>query len=292
MSVAVAERPPIPVTPGSKLLGEVLAWSCPGAAVRHAELIAALSEAGLDPAVARELAPRHAFARACQRLSDRRIIRRVAEDTGSITFQFTAESRAGDRFEYTLETLLRLDKQTGSVTCDLPGLATLAQEELDRCLDARTGSDITRLVQRLFDRHADLFPIRPQGGVYFVPRDHVDFVDRVEKFVSRVGGHLSRFPVPAGTPHGDRSVKEAVASGLADLIAEHRAAVAGFDADTRPDTLQRAADRVRQARFKVEAYATYLAEERENLERSLSAAAAELRAKVASLTAEPATAAF
>ena len=96
---------------------------------------------------------------------------------------------------------------------------------------------------------------------------------------------MLRFPVPAGTPHGDRSVKEAVAAGLADLIAEHRAAVAGFDADTRPDTLKRAAERVRQTRFKVEAYAAYLADERGQLDRELAAAAAELRAKVAAVAA-------
>ena len=35
--------------------------------------------------------------------------------------------------------MLTLDKRTGTVTCDLPGLATLAQEQLDRALDARTG---------------------------------------------------------------------------------------------------------------------------------------------------------
>ena len=63
--------------------------------------------------------------------------------------------------------MLALDKRTGAVTCDLPGLGTLAQEELDRATDARTGSDVTRVIQKLFDRHADLFPIRPQGGCYF-----------------------------------------------------------------------------------------------------------------------------
>jgi hypothetical protein len=34
---------------------------------------------------------------------------------------------------------------------------------------------------------------------------------------------MNRFPVPAGTTHGDRSVQEAVASGLAALIEDHRA---------------------------------------------------------------------
>ena len=169
------------------------------------------------------------------------------------------------------------------MTCDLPGLATAAQEELDRCVAARTGGDVTRVVQRLFDRHADLFPVRPQGGCYFVPAGHAAFVDRVQAFLGRVNGRVGRFPVPAGTPEGDRSVRRAVADGLAALVAEHRAAVAAFDADTRPDTVERAAARIKAARYKVECYAAYLAGEKANLDRGLADAAAELRAKVAAM---------
>ena len=81
-------------------------------------------------------------------------------------------------------------------------------------------------------------------------------MDKVESFPGKVGGKVLRFPVPAGTPAGDRSVKEAVADGLAALVAEHRAAVTAFGSDV----LTRAAERIRQARFKLEAYAAYLAD--------------------------------
>ncbi|MBP3956876.1 hypothetical protein J8F10_16515 [Gemmata sp. G18] len=273
--------------PGARLLGEIIAWACPGLAVPHAALVGALGASGLDPGVARELAPRHAFARACKKLSDRRIIRPVAEDPTTITFQFTHESRAGDRFEYVLETMLALDKRTGSVSCALPGLAALAQEELDRCIAVRTGSDVTRVIQKLFERQADLFPIRPSGGTYFVPHRHAAFTDRIQELLNRVGGRLLRFPVPAGTGEGDRSVTAAVAQGLAAVIAEHRTAVAQFGTDARPDTLARAAERIRATRFKVQAYAEYLAGERVELERALEAAGDELRARVEHLTGEP-----
>jgi hypothetical protein len=169
------------------------------------DLVDALAACGLDPGVARELAPRHAFARACRRLSDQRIIRQVAEDDATIRFQFTQESRHGDRFEYALETLLTLDKKTGQVTCDLPGLATLAQEELDRCIAVRTGGDVTRVVQKLFERQADLFSIRPAGGAYFVPDRHAAFVDRVQALLGKLNGQMLRFPVPQGTRTGTRA---------------------------------------------------------------------------------------
>ncbi len=286
MTATLTER--FPLAAGTPLVGEVITWTCGGATVRHADLIAALTDAGLDESVARELAPRHAFTRACKKLSDRRIIRQVAEDESCVKFQFTAESRDGDRYEYELETMLALDKKTGTVTCELPGLATLAQEELDRCIAVRTGADLTRVVQKLFDRHADLFPIRPQGGAYFCPAAHAGFVDKVQGLLGRLNGQLLRFPVPAGTAAGDRSVKEAVACGLAALIEEHRQAVAQFGSDTRDDTLRRAAERIRATRLKVEGYAELLAEEKARLDRAVADAQEELRAKVAGLAATPA----
>src|SRR5262249_4773033 len=186
--------------PGTKLLGEVITWGCSGVSVRHLDLVCALRDSGLEEGVARELAPRHAFSRACKKLRDARIIRQVAEDEKSIKFQFTAEKRDGDRFEYELETMLSLEKGTGKVTCELAGLATLAQEELDRCIAARTGGDVTRIVQKLFERQADLFPIREAGGAYFTPQEHAGFVDRVQSFLGKINGKMNRFPVPAGTP--------------------------------------------------------------------------------------------
>jgi hypothetical protein len=278
---------PYPVAAGTALLGEVISWTCSGVSVTHAALVAALADAGLDEGVARELAPKHAFTRACRRLSDRRIIRQVAEDESCVKFQFTQESRDGDRYEYELETMLTLDKKTGTVTCELPGLATVAQEELDRCIEARSGADVTKVIQRLFERHADLFPVRPQGGVYFTPIRHAAFVDRVQAMLGRLNGQILRFPVPAGTAEGDRSVKDAVAAGLAALIDEHRRAVAQFGEDTRGDTLQRAAEKIRAAQFKVSAYAEYLLGEKEKLDRALAAARDELRQKVERLAAAP-----
>ncbi len=57
------------VAPGTKLWGEIITWTCGGLTVRHRDLVDALTDSGLDAAVARELAPRHAFARACKKLS-------------------------------------------------------------------------------------------------------------------------------------------------------------------------------------------------------------------------------
>jgi hypothetical protein len=286
MTTLTRPLPGLPtVAPGTRLLGEIITWSATGVKVRHRDLVEALRGSDLDESVARELAPRHAFTRACKKLSEARIIRQVSENDKSLTFQLTAERKEDDRFTYALETLLTLDKATGRVRCDLPGLATLAQEQLDHCLAARTGGDLTRVVQRLFERQADLFPIRDQGGAYFVPVAHTAFLERVQTFLSSIQGQMHRFPVPAGTAQGDRSVKETVAAGLASLIAEHEAAIASFGEDTRADTLERAAQRIRLTKHQISAYAEYLAEQRSRLEVDLAEAARKLRERVEALTA-------
>ena len=63
-------------------------------------------------------------------------------------------------------------RATGKVSCDNKDLAEHAQRELDDRITARTAGDVTSVIQRLFDRHADLFRIRDQGGCYFVPAEH------------------------------------------------------------------------------------------------------------------------
>jgi hypothetical protein len=113
-------------------------------------------------------------------------------------------------------------------------------------------------------------------------------VDRIQDLLNRVGGRLLRFPVPAGTEEGDRSVTQAVADGLAAVVAEHRAAVAQFGTDTRADTLERAAEKIRTTKFKLAAYSEYLAGERERLNRAVADAERELRDKVECIAATPA----
>jgi hypothetical protein len=147
--------------------------------------------------------------------------------------------------------MLTVDKHTGRIDCELEGLAAIAREEFDRAFENRTAADVTGIVQRIIERNGDLFPIRPQGGCYFVPHRHAELVDQVQKFLGGINGTVVRFAVSQGNPETERSIRDSVAAGLAGLIAEHEAAVADFGTDTRPDTIKRAAEKIRTARFKV-----------------------------------------
>ena len=270
-----------------KMLGEIITWKIQGVAISHADLVTGLNASDLDCDVAKELAPRNAFARSCSKLDTERIIRKVAEDHATITFQFTREALEEGKFSYHFESLLFLDKSSGTITSENLELQQLAKEEFSRRMEARTANDVTRLVQRLFERHADLFSIRDQGGVYFVPEVHRDFIAKVETFVRNIGGSLQRFPIPAGSPQGDRAVQDAIAHGLQVIIDEHLEAVQKFGEDTRPDTLKRAEEKVRKTKLKIEGYSFYLDKKREDLEASLQQASELLKSRMSFLMDVP-----
>lgn len=162
-------------------LGEVIAWRC--SATNQAAMVDALRLAGLDVKMARELAPRNAFSRALKKLSDQRVIRQTAEDATDIQFQFTKEAKLGGEFVYEREALLTLRKKSGEIICIVPALKAAAEAALDVAFGVRTASDVTSIVQRIIEAHGDLFPIRPQGGCYFVPQKFAPLVDQIGKSV-------------------------------------------------------------------------------------------------------------
>lgn len=271
--------------------GEIVSWDvASGTKVTYAAMKAALLAAGLDEKVAKELAPRNAFARACSDLATARVIRRVDETAAEMRFQFTKEeSDTSDpnqkRLRYDFEAVLTLNKASGRVECsDNPALAAQAELMVKAESEVRYNCDITRVVQRLFELNADLFPVRSQGGCYFVPAKFDEFCGRVEHFLGSVGGSLRRFPVPAGySKSGDRSVKESVEEGLRAVVADHLTSIAAFDDKTRDSTLEKMVERINTTRFKAEAYASFLDDKKAEIEDELKAARAALRLKITEL---------
>lgn len=276
---------------GFELLGEIITWNAKAdASHTHKSVVQALKDSDLDETVARELLPRFAFSRACKKLAEERIVNVLNEDSDTMTFQFNRKELRGETWDFPLETKLQLNKTTGKITCQLPQLEGAAQKELDRCMEARTTADITKIVQTLFDRKADLFPIRDQGGAYFVPKEHSDFVSKIEHFLHRLNGSILRFPVPAGTDSGNKAVQLSVGEALAKLIQEHDDEVKSFTINTRADTIEHRAEKIKATRVRIEAYANYLGDKQAELLAAVDSAKKELADKIASLTATRASA--
>ena len=268
-----------------ELLGEIVSWNCSKVSITQTALEEALSSAFLSTHVTPELPFQTAFTRACKNLGQRHLIRKLEEDSEFLYFQFTKEAREGGYFTYLTEGKLTLSKESGKVTCTVSELGQAVQVELDKELPLRKGGDVSKLLLKLLEHEAGLFPVRPQGGCYLVLKEHSSFLDSLESFVERVGGQLLRFPVPSGTKAGDQSVKQTIASGLSALINEYSNSIDNFGSDTKPSTLEKAADHIRVARFKVESYSAYLEDERSKLDALLAGASERLKEKVNQLAA-------
>lgn len=281
------------VPPGSGVIGEVITWDIQGCTETVARLKSALELAGLDTDLIRPMAHSDGFRRAVKSLARDRIIRLVDESPDVVRFQFTAETKATDHLEYAMEAVVSLHKESGDIECPDLSIAARARQALDHELATRNGADISRLVRRLFeDKHRadlDLIPLRDAGSVYFVRAEGRALLDKIAVFLDSIGCRLNRFPVARS---GDnQSVRDAVRDKMAGLIAEYNAAVDAFGADTRESTMLKAAERVRLLAFKVKSYATYLDDERVNLEDAVTEAESRLRATVARVHAEKAKAA-
>jgi hypothetical protein len=271
---------------GVELFGELVCWSCNGVKVTYHQVLAALKQAELDQNVARKLLPRNAFKRACKSLAQNRVIREVKElsTSAELVFQFTSEIKGDDqKFRYEIEDLVKINRETGRIECGTVNLQERAQSLLDDAIEGRTGSDVTRIIQRLFEQNADLFPARDRGGMYFVPIAFHEFLDKVKMFMSKMGGKLDRWPIPAGMVESRASVKDSITAGLDQCIQDHFAAIDLFSESTRPDTYARHEQNIETTRFKLEAYQALLDDKAEHLSRMLSQAKEKLRTRMAGI---------
>ena len=268
---------------GMELLGEIVSWNCSGVSLTRSELVEALKAARLDPDAVAEMPLHSAFNRACKNLGQRRVIRKLAEDPEVLSYQFTSEARESDLFSYHTEAVLNIDKSSYVVSCDVKEIEVAVQKELIAELGIRRAGDLSKIILKLLEQKSGLFPVRPSGGCYLVMAEHSDFLDSLEVFTEKAGGRLLRFPFPAGSKSGDQSVKLTIASALSALINEYSSSIDNFGSDTKPSTLEKAADHIRVARFKVESYSAYLEDERTKLDDLLVAASERLKEKVSAI---------
>jgi len=290
-STTAATRSTVSELRAMDLLGEVITWNARSESThKHADVVSALKKTGLEETVARELLPRNAFTRACRKMSEGRLIDVVKDGQDGILFQVTKKLSQEEDIKFVKETNLTLNKTTGIISGPSATLVERMQQRLDEAMQVRTTSDITKIVQRLFDKEADLFPIREQGGVYFVPNQFGGFVSQIEKFLSALGGSVTRFPVPAGTQFGDQAVQESITNAMESLVADHMEAVNEFSTTTRAETLEATATRIKNTRTKIEAYAHYLTGKSEGLLKSVEKANKALTKKVKDIGKERAAA--
>lgn len=268
------------------LLGEVITFH-QGAREVPAQIVKdSLASAGIELDMP-EMRMTTAFNRATKELKRDHVIRPKKDKTADRSFQLNRIDETGEVVNYDYEATVAINPETGAVRCGEDSeLAEKIQDGVQAELKVRNTSDITRLVQKMFERNADLFPINPlkATGTYFVPVQHRDFTAKVETFLKMVGGQMWRFPVPNGTTEGNKSVQEAVKTGLDEMVRELQEAVAAWEpGKTRSSTADKAMKRLEALRYKASAYEVFLEAEKDKLGASLEAARIQMEARIAEL---------
>lgn len=254
-------------------LGEIVSFFLDenrGIVNKHSQVIAALKDSNLDEKFAREFSNTQAFNRALSIMEkEERVIEVIRNDKDDVLFQFTKSRTANDAadgdemLEYFKEAKVLLNKFSGEILCKVPEIQERARTELDRCLQDRTTTDITTIVNRLFQSKADL--IKFATGTYFVPKEHLPFVDKVHKFMKALGRNIRRLSIPKGEGDNDATVQETMAKHFKDMLEELESDVEGFSLTTRQGTVEGAVERINSNRAKIKAYGSYLHEKSEEL---------------------------
>jgi len=264
-------------------LGEIVVWEIRhGTRVTLAQMRNAIQSAGFDPNLAKAFSTKRGFRRSRLKMKKDGLIR-VFEETEATTlikFQFTAERREGDLFCYDTVSILTLDTITGIVSCpENQELADRATQLVAEGVEIRRTDDITMFLKKLFKSKADMFPVKNSGGAYFVPAEHVGFVDAADAFLMQLGSKVGRFPVALGS--GKKSVKETVEEGLSRIIENHVKAVDALDIEeNRASTFASQAEKIELTRLKIESYAYYLEERSKELLDRVEECKEELRKKI------------
>ena len=267
-------------------VGEIVTWESP-TAIKFSDLKQALAAAGLKESLARDMLPRNAFSRACRELEKNRIIKQIKEKETDkeLVFQFTGEylSDTDGEYHYSKECDLTVSKITGKVLCAIADLQDRAQVLLDNEMSVRRSSDVTRIVQKIFDEYeGDLVTLRKSGGCYFVPDKHRNLVEMVEAFLSHIGGCLRRF-----NTNSRQAAGSALQGHIKDLLQQFRESCKEITRDSSDSLTGRRVATLKTIRGKVEAYHGILGSHMEEIEREIEASNKMLRTRINSMAAEP-----
>jgi len=224
----------------SLTLGTIASWISPKDQSEVVAVWNALRNAGLDPAIMKEMSPIVAFNRAMKDMSKQRIIRRVERKKNIERFQFTREFLDSGELRYTKECDVVLDKATGAVTSENFEIQSAAQKLLNDHRSVRDSADITRMIQRIFKlSKGDLVPIRQQGGCYFVPESNTDILTKVRAVLKELKGELREWSISSASPETRATVAVDMSQYMFGLIEDLEAKCKTINEETRPDVLER-----------------------------------------------------
>ncbi len=261
------------------MIGTIVSWAAPKTPMKTEDLKQAARDAGLEEKIVREISYRNAFKRAVSRIPDA-IVRKVDNQGDKECYQVTREYKSNGEFHYSKTCTLIVSD--GKVESSNGILEQEVRDSVDYCIEHQNSSDMTRMIQRSFTHsNYDLVPLRPQGGVYFVPEEQSSLVETVRDFVTKIGGTLFTYKLTPEERTAE-SVSMNMSKYLKGLLEDLRSSCDSLNSETPTHVLQRRCRSFAKLKAKVEAHSEILQSMASNLKSEISNAEIEALNKMAS----------
>ncbi len=245
-------------TAGAAYCGEVITWNRAwksGQSFQLPAIRAALSQAGLDPKLAKDISGPDAFRRACRTLSDQGIIKCLVDrkDTVAFLYDFQATVQGGKTSNVAVMAECVLEKATGNIQSTDPAMTAKVQAAIQAVVDSRTVSDVSRLLASIVTNSCGGVLFSFADGVHFLPWSEHHLADQLETFVTALGGNLRRLPVPDLAPAGSGAtvpppvVTQIVQDSLHQLVDEYETKVRELHSDSSTRAVNAAKRAVEEA---------------------------------------------
>lgn len=225
------------------LLGYLVWYSIWDADISRDNLYVLLSQYGLDEFIPRPINPGDAFRRATNTIEQRGVssylegvtenylVREVCSNKDEIIRHIVVEyvDKKNQSLSYEPEmAVLKFDRASGDITCSSNSnrayeLAEKVKDVFPKCLTHYNGRHIREMVCNILLSLRPI-PVRPTGGVYYVPKGHEDRLNNLISLVKEIGeSEAHKVPLIDSAEN-----KDMVRQKLNDHIKEAMQAAADF----------------------------------------------------------------
>jgi hypothetical protein len=259
---------------GQDTHGDVVIWTLTNTQYDVHDLLAAIAKCEIKGASIKDLRLKSAFLRAIRELKGEMAIDDVS-DKNIVSFQFshkeyeTVDGLKRVKHAYNYQMCLH---ENGNITCTHENadvaivISDMVKDRLAAIKCFRSAAEVSRMIKGLFKDNGDIFSIDEEKGVaYFVPAQCYDFLDKVELFVSEIGGKLTRLPIVKGDSTGDGNVRDVMSKGLKKMYKELEASVEGWDDSTRKSTMKKRIEDFHTLNYKISVYADHFEDQAKEL---------------------------
>lgn len=176
-----------------KVIAMFISWDLvvTGAGYKVEEVQDAIKEIGL-PEEARDIRSRSAIIRAIKAAATKlKTVEVLNDDKDKMMFQITRiekedHTKYGKIAKYILDNVITFDKQSCDISCENPRVKTFVEEKFLYAKDYYRTTDITRILLRMFKKHAEIVSLRKAGGSYMVPGQFREYVEKIAQFIRRL----------------------------------------------------------------------------------------------------------